>query len=116
MYPYGETPVFVPSGGAVAIPAHLEKKVSPITGTPQEILTRLRERGLKDAYIDGGFTIQSFLDVGLVNSAIITEVLVNLGAGIPLCKSGTQKARLELQRTQVFEFDAAFVQKTYAVV
>eukprot|EP00448_Togula_jolla_P038486 CAMPEP_0170626626 /NCGR_PEP_ID=MMETSP0224-20130122/31468_1 /TAXON_ID=285029 /ORGANISM="Togula jolla, Strain CCCM 725" /LENGTH=183 /DNA_ID=CAMNT_0010953431 /DNA_START=54 /DNA_END=605 /DNA_ORIENTATION=+ len=115
VYPYGETPIFVLSRGAVVIPAHLEKKVSQLAGEPQAILATLEERGLKEAYIDGGSTIQCFLDAGLVSSAVVTEVPVILGTGIPLFKSDEQKAKLQLQGVKVFDFDSAFVQKTYAL-
>jgi len=37
------------------------------------LVATLAERGMKHLYIDGGQTIQAFLDAGLVNELIITR-------------------------------------------
>src|SRR3954463_12629969 len=41
-------------------------------GSPADVVTRLAERGMKHLYIDGGVTIQRFLDAGLIQRMIIT--------------------------------------------
>lgn len=38
-----------------------------MSGEPGEIVTRLRDRQYKHAYIDGGATIQRFLAAGLID-------------------------------------------------
>jgi dihydrofolate reductase len=55
-----------------------------MSGAPREIVSRLADRGMKRLYVDGGLTIQRFLDAGLIRRMIITRVPVLLGRGIPL--------------------------------
>ena len=55
-----------------------------MSGAPRELVRRLADRGMKHLYVDGGVTIQRFLDAGLIQRMIITRVPVLLGRGIPL--------------------------------
>jgi dihydrofolate reductase len=55
-----------------------------MSGEPLEIVARLKARGFKHAYIDGGITIQRFLAAKLIDRLVITRVPVLIGAGIPL--------------------------------
>jgi dihydrofolate reductase len=82
-WPY-EKPVFVPSNAEIVIPKELKEKVQRVKGTPVELVTRLGERGYKNLYVDGGLTIQGFLEADLIDELIITRVPVLLGDGIPL--------------------------------
>ena len=41
-------------------------------------------RGIRHIYVDGGITIQRFLQAGLIQRIIITRVPVLIGTGIPL--------------------------------
>jgi dihydrofolate reductase len=45
---------------------------------------QLTARGVRHAYVDGGITIQRFLQAGLIRRLTITRVPVLLGEGIPL--------------------------------
>lgn len=80
---YGETPVFVLSSNELA-PAPPEAVVERMSGDPKEIVAELDRRGIRHAYIDGGITIQKFLNAGLIERLIITRVPVLIGSGIPL--------------------------------
>ena len=58
--------------------------VEQMSGEPADIVKRLKKRGFKHAYIDGGITIQRFLAAGLIDRMVITRVPVLIGEGIPL--------------------------------
>jgi dihydrofolate reductase len=69
---------------------------------------------MKHLYIDGGQTIQAFLDAGLVNELIITRIPVLLGQGIPLFSQvGSER---ELQHIGTYVSDNGFVQSRYQVM
>jgi hypothetical protein len=61
---------------------------------------KLQELGYKNLYIDGGTTIQSFLDQDLIDEMIITKVPVTLKEGIPLFKNHDHEAKFALSRTE----------------
>src|SRR5215210_4805230 len=82
-WPYGEKPVFVLSTRPLA-PAPARAKVERLSGDPAEIVSQLAARGIQHIYVDGGITIQGFLNAGLIQRLIITRVPVLIGSGIPL--------------------------------
>lgn len=55
-----------------------------MSGEPAEIAKQLESRGFKNAYIDGGITIQRFLAAGCIDRLVITRVPILIGTGIPL--------------------------------
>jgi len=69
---------------------------------------------MRHLYIDGGQTIQAFLDAGLVNELIITRIPVLLGQGIPLFSQIGRE--LELRHIGTHESDNGFVQSRYQVM
>ena len=77
-------PVFVLSSSLKDIPERLAGKVDLIQGSPGEIISYLNEYGFENLYIDGGQTIQSFLEADLIDELIITRIPVLLGDEIPL--------------------------------
>ena len=113
-WPYEGTPVIALSHQPLQIPAHLEGKVELMAGDVTSLVATLAERGMKHLYIDGGQTIQAFLEAGLVNELIITRIPVLLGQGIPLFSQiGRQ---LELRHVGTHESDNGFVQSRYQVM
>lgn len=112
-WPYGEMTVVVLSSQFLDIPENLKGKVIGEQGTPQEIVARLEEKGFGHLYIDGGVTIQRFLQAGLIDQMIITRIPVLLGDGIPLFGSIRTEIHLRHVRTQSFE--NGFVQSHYEV-
>src|SRR5258705_13592504 len=66
-----------------------------MAGTPQEIVSRLAQRGFDHLYIDGGVTVQGLLQSGLIQRFIIIRIPVLLVSGIPLFGSLPHDVRLE---------------------
>jgi dihydrofolate reductase len=83
VWPY-ERPVFVASNTLAELPPEVEGKAFLISGSIQDMMTALRDKGHKNLYIDGGALIQSCLAENLIDSLIVTTVPVLLGQGIPL--------------------------------
>jgi dihydrofolate reductase len=82
-WPYGTKPTFVLSTHSLA-PAPVGAVVERMSGSPVEILSQLDSRGFRHVYVDGGITIQRFLQAGLVQRLTVTRVPVLIGTGIPL--------------------------------
>ena len=82
-WPYNR-PVFVLSNILENVPQELEGRAEIINGDLKDILNRLKAKRIKNLYIDGGRTIQSFLKEDLIDEMIITTVPILLGEGIPL--------------------------------
>ncbi|MFL1415479.1 dihydrofolate reductase family protein [Pseudomonas fildesensis] len=112
-WPYEDTPVIALSHQSLEIPAHLEDKVEVLAADVTTLVTRLAERGMKHLYIDGGQTIQAFLEAGLISELIITRIPILLGQGIPLFSQvGSQH---ELRHVGTYVSDNGFVQSRYEV-
>jgi dihydrofolate reductase len=112
-WPYARTPV-------VVLTTHPSKVVPPagvvcdvMGGTPEEIVARLDERGMRHLYIDGGVTVQRFLDAGLIQRVIITRVPVLIGTGIPLFGPVSGDIRFEHVATRSYK--SGLVQSEYRV-
>jgi dihydrofolate reductase len=83
-WPYGEKPVIVLTSRSLTVPAELAHRVTPMQGTPAELVAQFDARGWTQVYVDGGITIQRFLAAGLVHRLILNRVPVLIGAGLPL--------------------------------
>jgi dihydrofolate reductase len=81
---YGEIPLIVLTRKGVEIPNRLSKTVTQMSGEPQKIVKDLAQKGYHNLYIDGGKTIQGFLNAGLIDEMTITTIPVLIGSGIPL--------------------------------
>ena len=113
-WPYGTKPVVVLSTtlSAVTVPDGAVCEV--MAGTPQEVVARLAHRGMKHLYIDGGVTIQGFLEAGLIQRLIITRIPVLLGRVIPLFGPLSHDIRLEHVGTR--SYPSGLVQSEYLIV
>ncbi len=111
-WPYGQKPVFVLSTRALP-PAPPGAVVEHMSGEPAEIVSRLAARGIRHIYVDGGVTIQRFLQAGLLQRLVITRIPVLLGAGIPLFGDIPHDIRLEHVTTRAFA--GGMVQSEYTV-
>jgi dihydrofolate reductase len=86
---YGDLPVVVWTRDVnkVQVPEWLATSVSvQSAASPMELWQQLQvnNAGYQRAYIDGGKTIQSFLNAGLIQEITITRIPILLGDGIPL--------------------------------
>src|SRR5437867_6995272 len=111
-WPYGEKPVFVLSTRALA-PAPLGAVVEGMSGPPADIVSHLTARGVRHAYVDGGITIQRFLQAGLIQRLIITRVPVLIGSGIPLF--GAIQRDIVLKHVGTRQYASGLVQSEYVI-
>ncbi|MGY2265247.1 dihydrofolate reductase family protein [Pseudomonas sp. SDO5561_S422] len=112
-WPYEDFPVFALSHQSLELPEHLKGKVEVVSQDVNALVAELAERGMKHLYIDGGQTIQQFLEAGLIDEMIITRIPVVLGQGIPLfSQSGSGH---ELRHIGTYASDNGFVQSRYEV-
>jgi dihydrofolate reductase len=82
-WPYGNKPVIVLTTRPLPSAPRLGT-IEPMEGTPHQVAERLAARGFQHIYVDGGITVQRFLNAGLIDRLIVTRVPVLIGAGIPL--------------------------------
>jgi dihydrofolate reductase len=112
-WPYGDKPVFVLSTRALA-PAPPGAVVKHMGGEPAEIVRQLTVRGIRHAYVDGGITIQRFIQAGLIQTLIITRVPVLIGSGIPLF--GVLAADIRLKHIATREYAGGLVKSEYQII
>jgi len=111
-WPYGRKPVFVLSTQPLAS-APRGAVVEHVSGDPRAIVAQLEARGIQHAYVDGGLTIQRFLEAGLIDRLTITRVPVLIGTGIPLF--GPLSRDLKLEHIATRQFAGGLVQSEYTV-
>lgn len=111
-WPYTKK-VFVLSNKLKEIPEELSDKVEIINGEINEVVTTLHNRAYKNLYIDGGKTIQSFLELGLIDEMIITRIPILLGGGIPLFAKLDKAIKFDQVKTEVL--DDFLVKSTYII-
>src|SRR5713101_4839207 len=110
---YGDKPVFVLSTRPLA-PAPPDAVVERLSGAPSDIVSQLATRGIGHIYVDGGITIQRFLQAGLIQRLIITRVPVLIGTGIPLF--GAVPSDIFLKHVGTRQYVSGLVQSEYVVV
>ena len=108
---YGKTPVIVLSSGRLDFSSVGGGVVEQMSGEPGEIVTQLKARGFKHAYVDGGITIQRFLAAGCIDRLVITRVPVLIGAGIPLF--GPVPRDISLRHVATRCYNGGLVQSEY---
>ena len=111
-WPYGEKPVFVLSTHTLPSPP-LGAVMEHLSGTPPEIGSQLAARGIRHIYVDGGITIQRFLQAGLIQRLIITRIPILLGDGIPLF--GPIEHDIILRHVATRQYASGLVQSEYVV-
>lgn len=110
-WPYDKK-VFVWTKTLTTIPVDLENKVEILAGSAEEVLKKVHSQNYKNIYVDGGQTIQGFLEKGLINEITITQVPVLLGKGIPLFKN---IERISLEAKSVELFDNGMIQSKFVI-
>lgn len=111
-WPYVK-PVFVLSTRKIA-PAPRGAVVEHLSGEPREIVAQLAARGFNHIYVDGGITIQRFLNAGLIQRLIITRVPVLIGEGIPLF--GPLSHDIALKHLATRQYVSGLVQSEYELL
>ena len=109
-WPYTK-PVYVLSNSLKKIPQQYQDRVELISGAPKEILQHMHKIGAKTLYIDGGITIQSFLEEDLIDEMIITTVPILLGGGYRLFGMLDKPLDFELESSRIILKN--LVQNTY---
>jgi dihydrofolate reductase len=87
--------------------------VRPVSGELAAVVERLRADGIERVYVDGGATIRTWLEAGLVDRMTISVVPVLIGEGIPLFGGTGPDITLDLESSVTF--DGGMVQRTYLV-
>jgi len=101
-WPYQEK-VFVLSSSLEEVPEHLVGDIEILSGSPEEIIATINAAGYHNLYIDGGLTIQRFLQRDLIDEMIITRLPVLLGDGIALFGGLAQALNFEHVETKVHD-------------
>jgi len=96
------------------IPANLRERVRVTDKSPAELMEELDEHGWKRAYVDGGRLIQSFLNQGLIEDMIVTNVPILIGSGLPLF--GSMPEDIELEHFGTRSFPSGLVSSKYKVL
>jgi dihydrofolate reductase len=112
-WPYDDIAVIVLSSTLEQneIPEQLQDKLSVYNYSPRALCLLLDDIGMKNIYIDGGKTIQSFLRAGLVDEITLSHIPILLGEGIPLFSS--LKQDIALQHINTTTFNNGLVQSHY---
>jgi dihydrofolate reductase len=113
-WPFGKKPVIVLSTRPSEILSPAGAACEAMAGSPHEIVARLAQRGWEHLYVDGGVTIQGFLQAGLIQRLIVTRIPVLLGAGIPLF--GPLSHDIRLRHVATRSYPSGLVQSEYVVI
>lgn len=112
-WPYGDIPIYVLSNTIKTPPENLLGRVQLFSGAIPDLVKTLESHGLKHAYVDGGATITSFLNLRLIDEMIITRAPILLGSGIPLF--GKLNDPIRLAEAEAIAFPNEFIQTKYSV-
>lgn len=113
-WPYGKKRVIVMSTQEVSIPEKLADSVEARSCSPTELVDEIEKSGAIHIYVDGGKTIQGFINAGLLTEITITKVPVLIGSGIPLF--GIVDTDIELQHIETMSYENGFVQSKYEIL
>lgn len=102
VWPYKKK-VFVLSNSLKEVDISLKDKASIVKGDLKKIISTLNNEGYNSLYIDGGVTVQSFLEQDLIDEIIITNIPVILGSGIPLFSDKGKMLKIKHCSSCVFE-------------
>jgi dihydrofolate reductase len=112
-WPYGNIRIIVLSRTVKEPPDNLNGKIEIYSGEIPALITKLENEGFQHAYVDGGATITSFINLQLINEMTITRAPVLLGEGKPLF--GKLDKHIKLEESQTRAYPNYFVQVKYKV-
>ncbi|WP_421920108.1 dihydrofolate reductase family protein [Marinifilum sp.] len=100
-WPYIQ-PVFVISNSMRELPEKYQGKVELVNGKLSDILEMIHSKGFESLYIDGGKTIQSFLNEDRIDELIVSTLPILLGGGVPLFRDLIKEQEFELLESKVY--------------
>ena len=103
--------VVVLSRHPLAARSHAPHPLERRSGPPLALLEGLSQEGSRHVYIDGGRTVQGFLQAGLIDEITLTYIPVLLGEGIRLFGSLKRDLRFHHLETKVYR--NGFVKSRY---
>lgn len=112
-WPYGKMKIIVLSNTIKEAPTGLQGKVEMYCGDINTLINTLEKAGHQHAYIDGGTTIQAFLNLQLINEMIITRAPILLGEGISLF--GKTQQDILLHNCSATAFPNDYIQEKFEV-
>jgi dihydrofolate reductase len=112
-WPYEDKLVIVLTNTLKEVPSELVGKIELYHGSIEELVKKLESAGHKHLYIDGGKTIQSFINADLLTDLTITKIPVIIGEGLPLFSKTKHDIKLSHIETRVH--DCGFVKSIYEV-
>lgn len=112
-WPYEGKRVIVLSRTQTQAPESHQSLVEFYNGEIEALVQDLKSQGYQRAYIDGGLTIQKFLEAQLITDMCITLVPVILASGIPLFGDSTQDVKLKVISSKLF--DSGYISSVYEV-
>ncbi|BFM48757.1 dihydrofolate reductase family protein [Marinomonas sp. THO17] len=112
-WPYGNIRIIALSKSIKEVPENLKAWVEIYSGNVSALISELESAGFKHAYVDGGATITSFLNLKLINEMTITQAPILLGSGKPLFGQTNQPVKLENAQATAFTND--YIQTKYEV-
>ena len=113
-WPFVGKRVVVLSSRPVELSAAGQQSVEQMSGSPGEIVANLAASGAHHLYVDGGITVQRFLQAGLVDRITITRVPVLIGDGIPLF--GYLPSDVRLRHVATHQYASGLVKSEYEVL
>jgi len=112
-WPYGNARIIVLSNTLKEAPVGLNNKVEIYSGSITALIETLENEGYQHAYVDGGITIQAFINLELINEMTITRAPILLGEGIPLF--GKTSTDINFKKSRVTAYKNDFIQEHYQV-
>ncbi len=97
-----EKHVFVWSTTLQQISTELQDKVTLVKGTAADVIASINTAGYSSLYIDGGKTIQSFINEDLIHEMTLTTIPVLIGEGIPLFSGEKGLKKFQCIKTKLY--------------
>jgi len=113
-WPYHNKRVIVLSRRWKQIPDQFADLAELYSGKVELLTVDLQNQGVRNVYVDGGITIQSFMQAELLSEITITTVPIILGKGLPLFGNIRDDLKLELIYSR--SFHSGFVQSKYKFI
>lgn len=110
-WPYNIPVIVLSNQKNYIIPDHLKTKVTVSSERPNELIQRLASENIKHIYLDGGKTIQSFINGNLVDEVTVTIIPIILGGGCSLF--GSLDKEVFLNKLGCYSYEFGCVQLKY---